>query len=346
MENVVKPEQISMTEWFARMGHPDAEALRVEDNTKRDRLEVLYQTIGLPYDRPERFEAAEYLAGGPRVEALLRERGDEGCAFRLVPKKPGLEKLRNRGLTIRAADAWLRSLSGINFSDYALEIIPHFGASAWSAIFVVKENQIFGEVVAGLPHQLTQGDTVNEPIQFSGTNVDDLQWSSIAPGAIEHIREALRMLTSDGRVLPGYFETFTGPHGVTFTDYNRLLPKYLSPGRIRPEPAGEAVLHGAIAMPGRTHGSVRIISEDAIESADFPVGAILVCDNTSPRYLPLMRKAAAIITNRGGILSHAAIVSRELGIPCIIGTKTATKVLKDGDGVEVDANFGFVKRFE
>jgi len=58
--------------------------------------------------------------------------------------------------------------------------------------------------------------------------------------------------------------------------------------------------------------------------------------------VPAMKKAAAIVTNEGGVTSHAAIVSRELGIPCVIGTKIATEVLHDGDLVEVDANHGKV----
>ena len=57
-----------------------------------------------------------------------------------------------------------------------------------------------------------------------------------------------------------------------------------------------------------------------------------------------MKKASAIITDEGGLSCHAAIVARELGIPCIIGTKIATKVLKDGDRVEVDADKGIVKK--
>ncbi len=61
---------------------------------------------------------------------------------------------------------------------------------------------------------------------------------------------------------------------------------------------------------------------------------------TDPDFLPAMKKASAIITDEGGITCHAAIVSRELKIPCIIGTRIATKVLKDGDLVEVDANKG------
>ena len=67
---------------------------------------------------------------------------------------------------------------------------------------------------------------------------------------------------------------------------------------------------------------------------------------TRPDFMPLMRKAKAVITDEGGITCHAAIVSRELGIPCIIGTKIATKVLKDGDMVEVDANKGIVRKIK
>ncbi|OGE87800.1 MAG: hypothetical protein A3J07_03755 [Candidatus Doudnabacteria bacterium RIFCSPLOWO2_02_FULL_49_13] len=70
---------------------------------------------------------------------------------------------------------------------------------------------------------------------------------------------------------------------------------------------------------------------------------ILIAPMTSPEYVPAMRKAAAIVTDEGGITSHAAIVSRELNKLCIIGTKFATKVFKDGDMVEVDADKGVVR---
>jgi pyruvate,water dikinase len=63
---------------------------------------------------------------------------------------------------------------------------------------------------------------------------------------------------------------------------------------------------------------------------------------TLPDYVPAMKKAAAIITDEGGVTCHAAIVSRELKIPCIVGTKIATKVLKDGDMVDVNANHALV----
>jgi pyruvate,water dikinase len=72
----------------------------------------------------------------------------------------------------------------------------------------------------------------------------------------------------------------------------------------------------------------------------------MVAVTTHPDYLLAMKKAIAIITDEGGVSCHAAITSRELGIPCIVGTKIATKVFKDGDLVEVDAEKGIVKILE
>lgn len=98
---------------------------------------------------------------------------------------------------------------------------------------------------------------------------------------------------------------------------------------------------GDIAYPGEVTGTVKKI-EEAKEMDKFNKGDILVSSTTNPELIPAMKKAAAIITDAGGITSHAAIVSRELKTPCIIGTKIATKVLEDGDLVKVDANKGIV----
>jgi pyruvate,water dikinase len=65
---------------------------------------------------------------------------------------------------------------------------------------------------------------------------------------------------------------------------------------------------------------------------------------TDPHYLPIMKKAAAFVTDEGGLLCHAAIVARELKKPCVISTKVATKIFKDGDLVEVDANRGIIRK--
>ncbi len=99
---------------------------------------------------------------------------------------------------------------------------------------------------------------------------------------------------------------------------------------------------GIIASPGVAKGFVKLIG-DKKDLPNVKRGDILVAITTHPDYLFAMRRAKAVITDEGGLTSHAAIVSREFKIPCIVGTKIATQVLKDGQLVEVDANKGVVK---
>lgn len=83
---------------------------------------------------------------------------------------------------------------------------------------------------------------------------------------------------------------------------------------------------------------------DPAVSNNFKKEDILVSGSTRPEFLPLMWKATAFVTDAGGMLSHAAIVARELRKPCLLGTETATRVFKNGDRVEVDAEKGIVKK--
>jgi len=104
---------------------------------------------------------------------------------------------------------------------------------------------------------------------------------------------------------------------------------------------GKELIRGYGVSPGIATGSVKII-KDMSELGKIIQGDILVTEMTSPDYVPAMEKSAAIVTNQGGSTCHAAIVSRELGIPCIVGTQNATDILKDGMSVTVDAVKGVV----
>ncbi len=98
---------------------------------------------------------------------------------------------------------------------------------------------------------------------------------------------------------------------------------------------------GQCGCPGIAEGRVRIINE-AHEMSKMHDGDILVAISTQPDLVPAMKKAAAIITDQGGVTSHAAIVAREMRTPCVIGTKIGSKLLHDGDYVKVDATKGKV----
>ncbi len=101
------------------------------------------------------------------------------------------------------------------------------------------------------------------------------------------------------------------------------------------------LLSGESASPGQGRGPVRII-QSAKEISRVKKGDVLVTPMTTPDFVPAMKKAAAIVTDQGGQTSHAAIVSRELSVPCVVGTQKATKVLKEGEIVLVDGSRGLV----
>ncbi len=101
------------------------------------------------------------------------------------------------------------------------------------------------------------------------------------------------------------------------------------------------LLQGSPASPGVGSGAAVIVL-DAKEINRVKKGDVLVADMTTPDFVPAMKRAAAIVTDKGGRTCHAAIVSRELGVPCIVGTEKATQVVKNGQAITVDASAGKV----
>ncbi|TFF95889.1 MAG: phosphoenolpyruvate synthase [Promethearchaeota archaeon] len=107
------------------------------------------------------------------------------------------------------------------------------------------------------------------------------------------------------------------------------------------EISGEILFKGLAASPGVGGGTVKII-KDASELSKIEEGEVLVTTMTTPDMVPGMKRSAAIITDEGGMTSHAAIVSRELGVPCVVGSSVATETLSDGDKVTVDGAKGII----
>jgi phosphohistidine swiveling domain-containing protein/uncharacterized protein YifE (UPF0438 family) len=107
--------------------------------------------------------------------------------------------------------------------------------------------------------------------------------------------------------------------------------------------SGVSEIKGTCGFPGLARGRVVLINTVA-DFHKMNVGDVLVSHVTDPRFVPVMKKASAIVADVGGITCHAAIVAREMKKPCVIGTQTATEILKDGDFVEVDADEGLVRK--
>ncbi len=113
----------------------------------------------------------------------------------------------------------------------------------------------------------------------------------------------------------------------------------------KPAVADVKEVKGVSAYPGKVQGIARVVQHvgqlDKVQHGD-----ILVTLNTTPSFIMAMKRSAAIVTDEGGITCHAAIVSRELGIPCIIGTKAGTRLIPDGSMIEVDAVAGTVRKLD
>ncbi|MEO6760952.1 MAG: PEP-utilizing enzyme [Candidatus Saccharimonadales bacterium] len=351
--------QKSLTEWLQDIGHQDTEALRREDNEKRERLKVLNRTINLPFDEPVQFEATDITNRTLKFKTYLKDHGQDLCALRLIPKDKALPKLRMRGKTVSEAVVWFHEQE-IDSKDYRADFMPHPPDYSWATIFVVNRHGIQGEIIFGGHHQLTQGfHDSSPPLVF---RYDFTDWHILPDNkdAIRHLKILAKHLkVADKTIqkalkeglgasfshdyLEGYFETTDSSLGTWFIDYSPSLGHLYNDFVVKTSISTQsnAIVSGQTGCNGQATGRVQIVDPTKLDEP-FAEGSILVCPVTTPLYVPLMQKAAAIVTDQGGILSHAAIVARELKIPCIVATGNATKVLKNGQTVTVDATNGIV----
>lgn len=352
--------QKSLTEWLEDIQHADAAKIRQEDNEKRERLKTLNKLIGLPFDKPTQFAAKDLREDNPVFTEFIKEHGGELCAIRLSATDGNLPKLRMRGKTIRDAYAWFKE-QDIDSSKYKVDFVPHANDNTWSTIFVVNKHGIHGEIIFGGHHQLTQGFHDQEAPTVFSYDFQDWRISPQNNEALGYLKETVALLhvknkdmqaklmttfnaTFSHNYLNGYFETTCSEsNGTWFIDYNQYLGElYKDIALLNEQASTVSLVQGQAASAGNASGKVHIVAADDIDETTFPEGAILVCAVTSPNYVPLMRKAAAIVTDQGGILSHAAIVARELKKPCVVGTGNATLLLANGMEVQVDATNGTV----
>lgn len=343
----------SLTEWLEQAGVADTTAFRQEDNDKRDRLEVLYQITGLVYDRPAKFSARELKNRTSNFLDFLATDGEKLCALRLIPLSADMPKLRVRGKTLNENLTWFDA-QNIDVDKYKVEVVPHNGADKYAAIFLINEQGVIGEIVSGLHWQLTQGLYETPPIYF---NFDFINWhfSSQDEEAQKWVKKAVTSLQiektkqnsiqqkftadfTDQGYLKGYFEFVVwSDDQLIFIDYNRVIYKMLKDIR-QGQVYTTSELTGICASPGTAVGKAKIVMDP--KNTDFTEGEILICPMTMIDYVPLMKKAIGIITEQGNILSHAAIVARELRKPCLVGVKNITTKIKNGQNITLDADKG------
>ena len=153
------------------------------------------------------------------------------------------------------------------------------------------------------------------------------------PVLIHARREAAARASADRRPLPSFFVASEG------AEYEGRLDEVVSPAAS----SGERRWRGVGVSPGRATGVVRVITDPVEQAGQLRPGDVLVARATDPGWTPLFLIASAAVIERGGMLSHAAIVAREVGIPVVAEVALATRTLRDGERVRVDGNTGLVE---
>jgi pyruvate,water dikinase len=201
--------------------------------------------------------------------------------------------------------------------------------------------------LAILAREVRRKELVIEPEEGGGTKIRELEKDEAATPVLSD--DEVREIATLGNRIEGHYgaaqdtEWCYDPDGKAWMLQSRPVTsaggEQLGAGG---EGDGEVLLRGLGAAPGVGVGRVRVVTD--LASADgLGEGDVLVTHMTAPDWVPLMRRSAAIVTDSGGMTCHAAIVSRELGIPCVVGTADATEKLRDGETVTVDAKEGVVR---
>ena len=363
----VYSRQVSLAEWYEKAGIGNLALVRAEDSTKTDRLKILNSVIGLPYNAPYMLSLTDVFQATPKLAEVITLFGGRPCGLRANPTDTTLPRHRIRGLGLKESVDWLRSQVSAS-APYEVEVVPHVEEPEWSTIFVVTTRSFVGEIVRGGHHYLTQSvSTPTDIIRFKRVNDEWIlsRSDTEATTHLETIRIAVRVVDDrrraeltreldaefDGDYLIGYFETIcSSSWGLRFVDYNRRIAKlFADPSSPRLDEAFPYIyaneanqLSGVPASPGSWSGVAKILLDPDGPNLEFSAGDVLVCAATTPDYIPLIQLAGAVVTDSGGMLSHAAIVCRELRKPCVAGVKVGTHVINHGDRVHVDGTRGSV----
>ena len=225
------------------------------------------------------------------------------------PKRDSHTIPPSMALIMKAASAvaYLRQTGAEYFSIYSYQAIPVFEKTSRKLGIAYTEmlNLVLEDVLAG----------------FAGTNVKEIS---------DRRADDTWAISSDSNGIPNVLDDA----GVVKGLVDAMVPKA--------ETDSSNEIKGQVGNKGKTTGRVKVVFVSQ-EFSKIEEGDILVTTMTTPDFLPMMQKASAIVTDIGGLLCHAAIISREMNKPCVIGTKFATQILKDGDMVEVDADKGIVR---
>jgi len=353
----------ALADWLKAVRPVERDAILAEDSTRSSRLELLSVSMGLPIVGVTSFSGKEIADHSARLRDFVAKASGR-YAVRAFPPTDSGKVLRNRNLPVAQLVEWLER-QGIELTGYVVEFSEHL-PNQWATIFAVRPVGVIGELVRGSLRQLTQGGpavapTVSFTYDFASWSFDDPgpEWRRIAESALGYtivpdagvramLTERLDCEFTAGGRLCGYFEAIVTPQqDIRFIDYNVTLGNQIGDSYVEltkknsePRLVMDQIV-GRTASRGTATGPAKVLIFG--QAAEIEDGAIIVCVEPTPDMVPLLPRAGGLVADRGGVLSHASIVCRELGIPCVVGTSTATEMIADGALITVDADAATVR---
>lgn len=340
------------------------------DNAKTKRLEMLNKLIGLPINQTHYIPGELFTANKKYIQTIIEERGGKNKkhSFRIAPKEEcagDFDGIKKYGLTFSELYS---SITDLDFSiDNAMVRVTDFRRDLqYASIIIVGKDGIIGELVEGtlynltycvesnrnsriIPFYLEYGNDIvvktnNEKLQNLVNEL--IQKLYVKDVSLRKKIKAEGFTLSSGYVV-GYYEYIETTSGsAVFTDMNnKAITNNLNVKKIieflkKDEVQGSLKGSPASNSNNVIEGVVQIINQKNI--SEFKAGNILVTTLTTVDYIPALMKAKAVVTDQGGVMSHPAIITRELGIPCIVGTGDATKRLSDGDIININTEKGTI----
>ena len=328
-----------MSQWMTAMkeqsiGHSERLQEAIEaDLTKWERLKKLNEIIELPIDIHTHFSAADVISLSQNVKNFFSQYKNARFSIKAEPVEECKEQLprhRQHGITQQECVEFVRQLKPAP-ENYAISIWEYFDSTLSGTIVVGKE-QIIVEAVEGSHSILTQGfqgNVVQARHDFKNLNISDERLRPVVQQAIDALRCTDCSVPITNGFVAGYFEFLHCEKGFRFIDYNTTpMMSVVDVKHV------DGVLNGMMASNGSCKGRVCVVHDEK-DFLKVQKGDVLVTPMTDPRFVPLLKKVVCIITDCGGVTCHAAIIARELRIPCIVGTGDATQLLKDGDMIEI-----------
>lgn len=339
----------SLQKWNKILKTKLKKSLKIEAEKDREIIYSRLHGLGLPHERCLAFPQGK----SPSKDEFKIAVGRIGLPYWIsaVPDQ-GISYLnRQAKLGVYDAKTGWKFINRLPEKDKYKIIIMEYPKETdfKGTVLISPAGKGMAEFVTGDRHYiLSRGFTLTDPMLFNQEKIQRFS-KTISPNKQKKLFNLVKGINGHLEVEYG---KFNGHRQLLFFDYNEEKA-YVEIDQVWEDLTGYfkgkkkkkgKYLYGLPASPGKATGQCLILHHESINMFEkVKKGNILVADTTTPEMTPLMKRAAAIVTDLGGVTSHAAIVCRELKIPAIVGTRNATEHLRTGEKIKVDADKGKIK---